>query len=321
MKPRAKLRYPLVLAVVLTLLCAATLLYLVAVVEFSLQPDAPGTNVTGSHRPVYAIAHRVLTRRQISQALRQGANALEVDVTAWKDGWFGDHDGVWERVGDPVEVLFRAVAGHRQTGRDVAFVWLDIKDPDWCDPQDDAWQNCSVAALQEHARQILEPAGVRVLYGFAGDTAEGVGYGFISRHVDGNEAVNLDGDGRQLRERFRNSSITDVSRRVLSYGSSSVTWKFGNCYEDEHYTCTVLRQAVESGEFGRVFAWTLHAGAKRSAVDFLFGSAGIDGVIYGSEDDAFRDDLDTRAVYQDIRDWVEANRHGRYWASANDSPW
>ncbi|KAK9444125.1 phospholipase D [Metarhizium brunneum] len=311
----------LILIIVLTLFCTITLLHLLTVVEFFHQAGTQPNDGAARPRPVYAVAHRVLTTQQVAEALRQGANALEIDVTAWKQGWFGDHDGVWENMGDSVETLFRAAAKAREAGSNLTFVWLDIKDPDWCDPHDKDWRYCSVAALQEQARQILEPAGVRVLYGFADDTAWGVGYDFISRHINKNEALNLDGKGQDLQERFRNANMTETARRVLSYGASSVTWDFGNCYEDGVYTCTVLRQAMESGNFGRVFAWTLHGGERRSVVDFLFGNAGVDGIIYGSENDPFQDNLDTRAIYQDIREWVDRNSHGRYWAAANDSPW
>ncbi|EFY88254.1 phospholipase D [Metarhizium acridum CQMa 102] len=318
-RPRKSQSSP-ALIIVLTLLGTITLLHLLTVFEFFHQADTLPTDAA-LPRPIYAVAHRVLTTQQVGEALRQGANALEIDVTAWKEGWFGDHDGVWENVGDAVEELFRAAAEARETGSNLTFVWLDIKDPNWCDPQDEDWRHCSVAALQEQARQILEPAGVRVLYGFADQNVWGVGYDFVSRHMNKNEALNLDGKGKDLEEYFRTSNVTDVTRRVLSYGASSVTWEFGNCYEEEYYTCTVLRQARESGNFGRVFAWTLHQGEKRSVLDFLFGNAGIDGIIYGPENVPFRDDLDTRAVYQDIREWVDRNSHGRYWATANDSPW
>ncbi|KAG8410326.1 hypothetical protein J3459_017138 [Metarhizium acridum] len=221
----------------------------------------------------------------------------------------------------PSRSSFGPLPRPRETGSNLTFVWLDIKDAKLVRSTGRGLATLLGAALQEQARQILEPAGVRVLYGFADQNVWGVGYDFVSSHMNKNEALNLDGKGKRPRRVFRTSNVTDVTRRVLSYGASSVTWESGNCYEEEYYTCTVLRQARESGNFGRVFAWTLHQGEKRSVLDFLFGNAGIDGIIYGPENVPFRDDLDTRAVYQDIREWVDRNSHGRYWATANDSPW
>lgn len=118
-----------------------------------------------SQKPIYAIAHRVLTAQGVKDAFANGANAIETDMTAWRDGWYADHDGTLTSYGDKVEVLFKAIADEKRNGKPVTFVWLDLKNPDYCDPNSNKWRHCSIAALQDLARSILQPAGIRVLYG------------------------------------------------------------------------------------------------------------------------------------------------------------
>ncbi|POR33147.1 Uncharacterized protein TPAR_06659 [Tolypocladium paradoxum] len=275
---------------------------------------------TVTRRPLYVIAHRVLTIHGVKAALSQGANALEIDVTPWPSGWWADHDGSATSAGDTVEKMFQAIAEQRRAGENVIFVWLDIKSPNWCDPRQPKTRHCSVIALQEQARRILEPADVRVLYGFYGGAASGVGYDFICDDLDENEAINLNGEALQLEERFESSGISDLKQRVMSYGDNDLSLDFGNCYEAGYYTCTELRQASRSKMFGQVYGWTLAAGQKKYS-DLLLGDAHVDGIIYGFRGTIFHDHKDTRAAFQDIKNWVDEHPKRRYLATAKDSPW
>lgn len=151
-------------------------------------------------RPFYAIAHRVLTIQGLKDALSQGANAVEVDVTAWPSGWLADHDGTATSAGDTVENMFKAIAAQRRAGENIIFVWLDIKNPNRCDPKDPKVEQCSMIALEEQARRILEPTDVRVLYGFYGGAEKGVGYDFTSGNLTAKEAINLDGKAQPMGE-------------------------------------------------------------------------------------------------------------------------
>ncbi|KAL8765860.1 MAG: hypothetical protein Q9203_006271 [Teloschistes exilis] len=145
-------------------------------------------------RPFYVIAHRVLTSGEIDDALRDGANAVEIDMTAYKEGWWADHDHAANSWGDSALDIFHHIAQERQNGKSITFFWLDIKSPDWCDPDDPKWQHCSVGGLRDLARQILQPVGVRVLYGYILG-ANSKTYTFIRDGLNSNEAIKLDAVG------------------------------------------------------------------------------------------------------------------------------
>lgn len=114
---------------------------------------APGASAhapsyDGGSRPVYVVAHRVLTAEGVRNALAHGANALEVDATAWTDGgWYADHDRTITSRGDTVEEVFDQAATERAHGARINFVWLDIKNPDFCDSSSPQRTHCSVTGL------------------------------------------------------------------------------------------------------------------------------------------------------------------------------
>ncbi|KIM32613.1 hypothetical protein M408DRAFT_19998 [Serendipita vermifera MAFF 305830] len=263
------------------------------------------------------IAHRVLTVEGVKIALAHGANALEIDMTAWKKGWWADHDGTLTSAGDTARAMFEAIAHERSGGKTVTFVWLDIKNPDWCDPADSKWKHCSITGLRDLARDILEPAGVRVLYGFY---KVGRAYKLIRDDLNSMEVINMDGKSEDVQQEFVNNGPTDKSRRVMSYGYFNLPFQFGNCREEIYYTCTELRQAVESDAFGKVFGWTSSDG-HAWYVDKLLGEAGIDGLIYGLKVTHYHEDEDAHAAAQDILKWLDNHRDRRYLAAQNDSPW
>ncbi|KIM32612.1 hypothetical protein M408DRAFT_62247 [Serendipita vermifera MAFF 305830] len=285
-----------------------------------LAPSSGNTNIslsTAGPRPFYMIAHRVLTVEGVKIALAHGANALEIDMTAWKKGWWADHDGTPTSAGDTARAMFEAIKQHRTVGRTVTFVWLDIKNPDWCDPADSNWKHCSITGLRDLAREILEPAGVRVLYGFY---KVGRAYNLIRGDMNSMEAINLNGKAKDIKDEFVNNGPADKSKRVMSYGYYNLPFQFGNCREANFNTCTELRQAVESDAFGKVFGWT---SAKGQAwyVDKLLGEAGIDGLIYGLKVTAYNNDADARAAFADIWKWLWEHKDRRYPAGQNDNPW
>ncbi|KAL8632062.1 hypothetical protein Q9189_002205 [Teloschistes chrysophthalmus] len=253
-------------------------------------------------RPFYAIAHRVLTSGGIDDALKDGANAVEIDMTAYKEGWWADHDHAANSWGDSAVDIFHHIAQERQNGKSITFVWLDIKNPDWCDPNDPKWQHCSVGGLRDLAHQILKT------------------YSFIRDGLNSNEAINLDGNPKEALQRFESGGPTDKSKRVSSYGDDDLPHEFGDCKEKSYNTCTELRQAVDTGKFGKAFGWTATVG-QGDYVTKELDIAGVDGIIYGFKGSNYDDTADTRATANDIFSWVKNHPDRRFIATNNNPPW
>lgn len=269
-----------------------------------------------NQKPIYAIAHMVLSAQGMKDAIKNGANSFEIDLTAW-DKWFADHDGTGDSAGDTAQDLFKAVADERKAGTDIPFVWLDIKDPDKCGSED---ENCGIKKLQTLCRQLLQPAGVRVLYGFF-QTEDSRAYEVISNSLNDNEAVVLSGEADEVLEMYSGSSVSK-KQRFMDYGWTQLEEGFGNCEESGYNTCTELRQAAvmrDQGEFGGVLSWTSTVG-DASLVQDLLSKAGVDGIIYGFEITRYYDHEDTRTAANDIINWVDGS-DSHYMATNSDIPW
>ena len=288
----------------------------------SLSTDGNATATTS--RPFYLIAHRVLVAQGVKDALAHGANAIEIDMTAWKkEGWFACHDGWLPGRGDTAIKMFQTIAEERKAGKAITFVWLDIKNPDRYSVQEPDERQSSIQALQSLAQQILEPHGVRVLYGFykSYQTAKnGDAYKFIRDSLDANEAINLNGESKEVAAEFDTRGPSNLSKRVMSYGYYNLPEGFGDCKKDNAKTCTQLRQAVASGKFGKVFGWTSAKG-QDWYVDRLLGEAGVDGLIYGFKTVHYQDHEHTRAAAMDILTYIRKNPEKYHVAMQDESPW
>ncbi|RBQ77403.1 hypothetical protein FVER14953_01715 [Fusarium verticillioides] len=268
-------------------------------------------------KPFYTIAHRCSNMGAVQRAVKDGANAIEMDLfSEGKDGWWASHDGP-SKNGNSAKEMFDNIAAHRKAGKSITFVWLDLKNPDACDPGKPAEWGCSIAALRDLARQILEPQGVRVLYGFSGNE-NGHAYQLLQSGLTDNEALNVDGRSSPLQQFFNNKGPSSIQKRVASYGWMDLKEGFGDCTEsgDAHLTCTQLRQEVASGKFGKVFSW-------RAVVDQVqlvhkLMGVGIDGIIYGLDVAPYGGSA-TQALVQ-IRSSLAQNGGYRY-AGISDNPW
>ncbi|NGO72196.1 phospholipase [Streptomyces boncukensis] len=285
---------------------------------------------TGEQRPTWAIAHRVLTRGGVTTALRNGANALEIDATAWREGWWADHDGTLTSYGDPMPDMFDQVAKEHTAGRHVSFVWLDMKNPDWCDSNDPEWRHCSVGALRDMAREKLESKGIRVLYGFYGKEG-GSGWRTALGDLNSQEAVSFSGDHAHVRDGFAEHG-PDVpgNQRVMDNGLFSMALKFGSIREE----LAAARKDRDAGELAQTVGWTVSTGdGERAAalLDASEGSPAVDSLIYGNRMSCYPDGVsgpkgcgtDDGTVKQSlsyITDYVKAHPETRRMATPRDIP-
>lgn len=281
--------------------------------------------ITAPSLPIYAIAHRVLSAQGVEDAITNGANALETDMRAWHDesgdGWWADHDGVIANRSATASALFEAIAKQRIAGKNVTFVWLDLKNPDYCKLDDPAHVNCSIIALQDLARKILHPAGVRVFFDFSG--VIGDAFSWICKNTNTYESIGVEGPAAYVKKVLTGCAFGNRAQHIMSigyYDYDHLPSLFGNCELDEvgHHVCKELREAVESRAFEKVFGWTSSVG-QAFYVDKMLGTAGVDGLIYGMGED-YKDCNVTRAAFKDINDWV-VKTPGRFLAGQDDHPW
>ncbi|KAE8386165.1 hypothetical protein BDV23DRAFT_175665 [Aspergillus alliaceus] len=259
-------------------------------------------------RPIYAIAHRVLRPEAVTAAISHGANALEIDLTAWHFGWLADHDGNLLSAGVTARNIFQVIA---QNSHNISFVWLDIKNPDFCRKN---WA-CTIEALRDLAREILESAGIKVLYGFF-QTAESRGYKVIVEGLNTNEAVVLSGDTNSVLGWYDNTSIAIAAeQRIMDFGDSRLG-KDVNLYPELRYGSWKRDQ----GQLGKVFSWTSGEG-DTEMVSYLLKEAAIDGFIYGYQTSEYKDGSGPKNALQDIVTFVETHPDTHRMATKYDLPW
>ncbi|MFF1715008.1 phospholipase [Streptomyces sp. NPDC058268] len=288
------------------------------------------TPKTAAQRPTWAIAHRVLTTGGVTKALANGANALEMDATAWRKGWWADHDGTPTSSGDTMADMFDQVAKEHEGGRHVSFVWLDMKNPDWCDSSDPQWRHCSVAALRDMAREKLESKGIRVLYGFYGKEG-GSGWKNVLGDLNSKEAVSYSGTYAQVRDGFaEHGSDVPGGQRVMDNGLFDMALKFGSIRKE----LEAGRKARDAGDLAQTVGWTVGKGdGERTAtlLDSSDGSAAVDSLIYGNRMSCYpdgvtgpqgcgTDDSGVRESLSYITDYVKAHPESRRMATPKDIP-
>ncbi|KAE8421179.1 hypothetical protein BDV36DRAFT_248500 [Aspergillus pseudocaelatus] len=267
---------------------------------------------SSAQRPIYAIAHRVLRKEAVSAALSHGANALEVDLTAWYFDWWADHDGKLFSAGATARELFQFIAQQRWINNyNISFVWLDIKNPDFCQRH----RRCSIEALRDLARETLEPAGIRVLYGFF-QTAESRGFKVIRDGLNPNEAIVLSGETNTILHLYNSTgSGIPVPQMVMDFGDSWLR-KGVDIYPELRYGSWKRDQ----GKLGKVFSWTSAQG-DTEMVKYLLREAGIDGLIYGYQTDEYNDKSGPKSALKDIVDFVETHSDTHRMATEDDAPW
>ncbi|RII22130.1 Phospholipase D precursor [Streptomyces sp. YIM 130001] len=294
------------------------------------EPKAARDAAPDTQRPTWAIAHRVLTTGGVTRALDHGANALEIDATAWRDGWRADHDGTATSYGDTMSDMFDQVAKDHADGREVSFVWLDMKNPDWCDSGDAEWRHCSVAALRDLAREKLESQGIRVLYGFYG-TEGGSGWKNALGDLNSKEAVSYSGSAAEVRDGFaEHGPDVPARQRIMDNGLFDMSLKFGTIREE----LSAARADRDNGDLAGTVGWTVAKGdADRTAtlLDSSEGSPAVDSLIYGHRMSCYPDgvtgpkgcgtnDTAVREALASITSYVDTHPETRRMAGPKDIP-
>ncbi|KAL9598712.1 MAG: hypothetical protein Q9219_004325 [cf. Caloplaca sp. 3 TL-2023] len=270
-------------------------------------------------KPIWMIAHKCLTVQSIDDAITNGANAFEMDLTAYKEGWWAQHPGeTWH---DSIGTLFEHLSEKAKDGENVQWVWLDIKNPD-------AFKDGlgSIQALQTLVREQLSNHGIAALYGFSVNSAATK---YVAKNLRENEGINYDASSDVKSENKTPKDAIKVlqgvkrGHRIGSYGWNQLRNSFGTCYETEFYTCTELRQAVTSVNWNKVFGWTAsNEAGEKDRVEKLFNIAKVDGMIFGHQSDIYSDDENTRAAAKMIKDWIAAHKNDAKLADdADGNPW
>lgn len=252
-------------------------------------------------RPIWPVAHRVLTTGGVGPAVKHGATAIEIDLQAWStanvwaksNDWWADHDGFAASAGDKASAMFDEIAKYNNQ---VAFVWLDIKNPDDC-KESSSYNGCKFSDLVKLARDKLETKNINVLYGFYG-AEKSEALPTISSDLQGPEAVALDGSYDEVMKVFGEGGAAEKvppSKRVVSRGLYNLHWTIDKVEED----IKKLATARENKEIGQVFGWTIsnslfgdQAGYAKRLV-----KAGADGLIYGFAATYYYDHDDTKKAF------------------------
>ena len=155
----------------------------------------------------------MLSVQGVKDAIANGANALETNLIAWHDesgdGWWANHDGVVTNRSATASELFEAIAKQRIAGKNIAFVRFDLKNPDYYKLDYPEYVNCSIVALQDLARKILHPAGVRVMFGFSGTI--GKAYNWICANANKYESIGVEDPSASVKKTFARCTLNDRS--------------------------------------------------------------------------------------------------------------
>jgi sphingomyelin phosphodiesterase D len=272
-------------------------------------------------RPVWAGGHRVLEKKYIPAALNSGANALEIDLTGRKDKghiWYAQHDPYG--AGDTASDMFDDIARRKRGGSNISFVWFDIKTPNRCKSSIMKENPCSMEHLIKMARQKLEPAGVRVLYGFTRDAyskeAHPTGWEDMKRAgVNSMEAIDFNGKCDQVLKDFSHyAKFVPADRRIMDYGYFHLDWGFKTT-KAELAKCVKERN---QGKLKRVFSWTVTAARKKETQELL-SDVGIDGLLYGRPAKQFENEESPKAI-QPIKDTINNSKGTLRFANTSDVP-
>lgn len=216
----------------------------------------PGT------RPLYVIAHRINSPAWIDEALKSGANGLEIDLRykASTKEWFVDHDVILPTSVKLADWLEAAVKAEKKYGKQWAVLFLDIK----------------TAEAQDELRKLIRaklPANLPLVFGCADyakrDTLLPV-FKNGSR-LDGFSIDISDGDPtpQQVNDFYSKNSIA-----TGWYGTGLFVGGVGSKIDSS--LIDAVKRRDQKKEFKKVYTWTVE---KESTMDYYFRELKVDGML------------------------------------------
>ncbi|KAL6853046.1 hypothetical protein ACO1O0_007597 [Amphichorda felina] len=285
-------------------------------------------------RVIYDVAHKVLRVDGLHAALDNGANAIEIDLTAYPNGndvdpapkWWIDHASGGKSLGDPADVLIPAI-GDEGAGK-LAFVVFDIKTPQDCPVDDEA---CGMAGVVNMARD-LNDKGIGVVYGFINPSAaDKDGWRYVMKNIEHDTAVRITGLTPDVMQAYGDfGSAIPYEKRIIDYGNPDLYKEkpgFGECKRIDDYgddICPSLAHAVEerdNGQIGPVMLWTVGSSDDDGKWTAEALDMGIDGVVYGYGHEEYKGDERNLKARGHITNWVDANGDKARMAGPDDRPW
>ncbi|WP_189959552.1 hypothetical protein [Streptomyces alanosinicus] len=283
------------------------------------------TAQAASSRPIWAIAHRVLEKKAVDAALNHGANALEIDMTAENGGpWWAQHDAGALGRGDKAADLFTYIGQQRSAGKNVSFVWLDMKTPNGCGTHIPSYNQCKVQALAEDARKLLEDKGIYVMYGFpqlSGVQPNKSGLRYMAQHLTDKEAISVSaGSGIKPYGEFDNAfnvlkTVEQIppDQRVIDSGF------FNPGLAKKQQILDGLKKGAgyrAENNLARVFGWTA---VYSSQVSEMLDT-GADGVIYGNASRQYTGDKSNEELMKKFHDRIASSGGSLRLATTADAP-
>ena len=165
---------------------------------------------------------------------------------SYEDDWWAVHDALSAKGAQTARMILEAVGSDPRARDQLSFVWLDIKNPDKCETH----RACSIQALRDLARELLQPHGIRVLYGFYDGAGSRPALHLIRRSLNDDEAISLNGFAYRVLGQFDSLEPSlPVAKRVMDHGFFNLRLP------------RVLRKCASSNAFHRNVCSELSKGA------------------------------------------------------------
>lgn len=304
---------------------------------FAASPAAAGPTKLQARdqKPIWTVAHKILRVAGLDGALKDEANAIEVDLTAWRKGegadeskWWMDHDGDGENYGDPADVLLKAVG--EKGGDQLAFVVFDIKNPDYCAVDE---EGCGMETLVNMGRDFVMSSGIGVVYGFTKpDDAGKDAWTYVVENLDDDAAVRITGKADPVLTAYADhGSDIPVEKKIMDYGNPYLHGdeggpKFGECDSggDSEDVCPNLVRAVEerdNGNLGAVMLWTVGSSDGDGDKTTQVLDAGVNGIVYGYAFEEYEDSDRNVEARGHAVDWVSGHEADAKIATQDQRPW